>query len=75
MAKTILQKVVLQFQSLFFTVMIDKTTDKANTEQVVLVFWWVNSELSVHEEFFVGFYRTESLQATSLVQIIMDVMR
>ena len=40
--------------------MIDETTDVANTEQVVLVFQWVNSELSVHEEF-VGLYQTESL--------------
>ena len=53
--------------------MIDKTTDIANTEQVVVVFRWVNSELSVHEEF-VGLYRTESLQALSLVQILTDVM-
>ena len=73
MAKAVLRKVVLQFQSSFFTVMIDETTDIANTEQVVLVFRWVNSELSVHEEF-LGLYRTESLQATSLVQIIKDVM-
>ena len=33
----------------------------------------MNSELSVHERF-VGLYQTESLQATSLVQIIKDVM-
>ena len=58
MAKAVLQKVVLQFQSSFFTIMIDETTDIANTEQVVVIFRWVNSELSVHEEF-VGLYRTE----------------
>ena len=49
MVKAVLRKVVLQFQSSLFTVMIDETTDIANTEQVVLVFRWVNSELSVHE--------------------------
>ena len=58
MAKAILQKVELQFQSSFFTIMIDETTDIANTEQVVVIFRWVNSELSVHEEF-VGLYQTE----------------
>ena len=51
MAKAVLRKVVIQFQSLFFTVMIDETSDVSNTEQVVLVFRWVNSELSVFEEF------------------------
>lgn len=53
--------------------MIDETTDISNTEQVVLVFRWVNSDLSVYEEF-IGLYQTESLQASSLVQIIKDVM-
>lgn len=33
----------------------------------------MNSELSVYEEF-IGLYQTESLQASSLVQIIRDVM-
>ena len=45
MAKAVLQKIVIQFQSSFFTVTIDETTDISNTEQVVLVFPWVNSEL------------------------------
>ena len=46
--------------------MIDETTDIANTEQVVLVFRWVNSELSVYEEF-MGLYQMNTLQASSLV--------
>ena len=33
------------------TVMIDETVDIANTDQVILVFQWMNSELSVHKEF------------------------
>ena len=73
MAKAVLRKIVIQFQSSFFTVMIDETTDISNTEQVVLVFRWVNSELSVYKEF-IGLYITESLQASSLVHIIKDVM-
>ena len=52
-----------------------QNTDIANsyTEQVVLVFWWMNGELSVHKEF-VALYWTETLQALSLIQIIEDVM-
>ena len=38
MAKAVLNKVVIQFQSSFFTIMIDKTTDIANTEQVVAIY-------------------------------------
>ena len=57
---------MIQFQSLYFTVMIDETTDIANTEQVVLVFQWVSSELSVHEEF-IDLYQSQSLQASALV--------
>ena len=59
----------------YFTIMIDETTDIANIEQVVLVFRWVNNELSVHEEF-IDLYQTKTLQLypSSLVQIIKDVM-
>ena len=38
MAKAVLKKVVIQFQSSFFTIMIDKMTDIANTEQVVAIY-------------------------------------
>ena len=48
MAKAVLWKIISKFQSSFFTVMIDETTDISNTEQVVLVFQWVNNELSVY---------------------------
>ena len=35
MAKAVLWKIISKFQSSFFTVMIDETTDISNTEQVV----------------------------------------
>ena len=38
MVKAVLWKIVIQFQSSYFTVMIDETTSIANTEKVVLVF-------------------------------------
>ena len=59
MATSILRKIQANLQLGYFTVMIDETTDLSNTEQVVLVFRWVDSALSVHEEF-IGLYQTKS---------------
>ena len=73
MAQQVLCKVVHQFQSTFYTIMIDETTDFSNAEQVVIVIRWVNDDLSVHEEF-VGLYKTDSIQAKSLVAIIKDTL-
>ena len=73
MASKILRNVVSQLQLSYFVVMIDETTDIGNTEQVVRVFRWVVSALSVHEEF-VGMYKTESIDATALVKIIYDTL-
>ena len=38
-------------KALFYTVMVDKTTDCLNKEQVVLVIRWVDGDLNVHESF------------------------
>jgi len=54
-------------------VMIDETTDLSNTEQVVLVFQWVDDVLSVHEEF-TGLYQTDSIAVASLLKIIEDTL-
>ena len=51
--------------------MIDKTSDASNAEQVVLVFWWVDNNLAVHEEF-IGLYQSNSIDAKSLVANIRD---
>jgi len=53
--------------------MIDETTDLSSTEQVVLVFRWVDDALSVHEEF-IGLYQTDSIAAASLLKIIEDTL-
>ena len=50
MATNILRKIQAQLQLGYFTEMISETTDLSNTEQVVLVFRWVENALSVHEE-------------------------
>ena len=53
--------------------MIDEATDLANIEQVVLVIRSVNDNLTVSEDF-IGLYKTESIESSSLVSIIKDVL-
>ena len=53
--------------------MVDETTDCSNVEQVVIVVRWVSDDLSVHEDF-IGLYKTDSIQAKSLVSIIKDTL-
>ena len=53
--------------------MIDEMTDFSNAEQVVIVIRWISDDLSVHEEF-IGLYKTDSIQAKSLVAIIKDTL-
>ena len=53
--------------------MIDKATDPANIEQVVLVICSVNDNLNVTEDF-IGLYKTESIESSSFVIIIKDVL-
>ena len=72
-AQHVLRKVVHQFQSTFYTIMIDETTDSSNVEEVVIVIRWVSDDLSVHEDF-IGLYKTDSIQAKSLVAIIKDTL-
>ena len=53
--------------------MIDEATDLANIEQVVLVIRSVNSNLTVTEDF-IGLYKIKSIESSSLVSIIKDVL-
>ena len=55
----------------FFTVMIDEATDLSNTEQVVIVLRYVKDDLSVIESF-IGLYQTDTIDAQSLVRLILD---
>ena len=74
MAQQILRRIAEQIQSaIFFTIMVDETTDCSNREQVVLVFRWVGEDLAPHEEF-IGLHLTSSIAATALVAIIEDVI-
>ena len=74
MALQVLREITNSLQSsAHFTIMVDKTTDLLNKEQVVLVFQWVNNDLVPHEEF-VGLYQTDSITSSALVAVIKDVL-
>ena len=67
-------EIIIQIQSApYFTVMIDEATDLDNIEQVVLVIPSVIDNLTVTEDF-IGLYKTESIESSSLVSVIKDVL-
>ena len=70
MAQQVLCRIAEQIQSaVFFTIMVDVTTDCSNKEQVVLVFQWIGTGLVSHEDF-IGLCLTDSIAATALVAIL-----
>ena len=74
MALQVLRQVAASLQSaVFYALMVDEMTDKANEEQVVLVFRWVDNDLVAHEEF-VGLYLTDSITSKALVAVIKDTL-
>lgn len=56
---------------MFYTVMVDKTTDCSNKEQVVLVIRWVDEDLTVHESF-IGLYSAPAIDTNMLTTITKD---
>lgn len=74
MSQSILRDIVKKIHSaVYFSIMVDETTDMANKEQVVMVFRWVSDELGVHEDF-LGLYETHSIEAKALVGVIKDTL-
>ena len=73
MALEILRFIASNLKKSCYCIMVDETTDAGNEEQVVLVFRWLDANLTVHEEF-VGLYKTDSIDAKSLLAIIKDVL-
>ena len=58
----------------FLTIMVDKTTDTSDKEQVVIVFRYVdNNDFSVEEEF-IGLYCVPSIESDTLVSILKDTL-
>ena len=71
MALKILREVVSSVHSTpFVTIMMDKTTDASNTEQVVICLRWVDGNLEAHEEF-IGLYEVKS---SALFMVVWEVL-
>ena len=74
MALQVLREVVKSIQQApFFTVMMDEMTDVSNKEQVIIVLRWVDGSFTLHEDF-IGLYAVETIQASTLLQILKDVL-
>ena len=74
MALKIIQKIGESLQgSDYFTIMADETTDASNKEQVVICMRWVDNNVKAHEKF-IGMHEVDSINATTLYQVMKDVL-
>ena len=74
MALKVLREVaILLHSSKFYAIMADETTDVANQEQVVICLRWVDDNFEIHEEF-IGLHQVDSIAASTLTQVIKDVL-
>lgn len=53
--------------------MADEVTDSSNKEQVVICFRRVDEQFEVHEDF-VGLYQVDSIQSSSIIQVLKDTI-
>ena len=73
MALCVLRNIAENLQkSMFFTVMVDETTDVSNVEQVVICLRWVDENFEVQEEF-VALFEVASTGAEIIYAAITDV--
>ena len=74
MSLKILKEIAASLQAaIYFTIMVDETTDAGNKEQVVFVFWWVDDDLQVHRDF-LGLHSIGSTISAALVSLISDTL-
>ena len=68
------QVIELISSSLFLSLMVNQTTDNSNKEQLVVCIQWVDKSLQPHEEF-IDLYHVESIQSSTLVSTIHNVLQ
>ena len=70
-----LQHSILQSikQSIYFSIIIDETSDISMKEQVSMCFRFVQKNLKI-EEMFLGFYETSSTTSSTLFEIVKDAL-
>ena len=73
MALTILRQIANEISGKWYTVMVDKTTDLSNIEQMILCLRHVDNDLEVHEDV-IGLYSLDSTSADTIFSTIQDVL-
>ena len=75
MSKMVLRKIIAAIQNaLFYAIMVDKTTDCSNQEQLVLVLCWVDDALYVQEDF-IALYNVPSINVDTITEAIKDSLQ
>jgi len=64
---------VLPPQCAYFSIIADETTDTSRREQVCIVIRYIDNKLTIYEKF-VGFFDTDSTNATALCKLILKVL-
>lgn len=71
----VLSKIIKLIQNaIYYSVIVDETSDITNHEQVTFCFRYVDSKLNIHETFF-GLYETPSTTSEILFEIFNDVLK
>ena len=73
MSQFILRQIASELSGKWFTIMVDVTTDKSNTEQMVVCLRYVDDSMEVHEEF-IGLHSLESTTADTIFITIKDIL-
>ena len=75
MGLSMLRSIVTELQKApFLSIMVDKTTDASNEEQVTLLLRQMTDTLDVNEEFH-GLYHADSIEAASVAMVITNVFQ
>ena len=67
-----MSQLISELSGKWFTIMVDETTDKSNTEQMVVCLRYVDDSIEVHEEF-LGLHNLESTTAHTIFITIKDI--
>lgn len=73
MANMILRKITRSVSGKLFTIMVNRTSDISNTEQLVFCLRDVDEDLTTHEEF-IGVYDMDSTTAENITRVIQDIL-
>ena len=74
MGNTLLRQLLMKMRAVkWFSVMADETKDVSNNEQVSIVFWWVDTDYVIHEDF-IGMVHVPDTKLSTLTAVIEDIL-